>query len=815
VSWMITHRFLLVLLAVAAFVFLGSLTGLRDWDTFYHLAYGRDILRRGGFALEDPFLYPLVGIPSGAQSSWLGSLAIYLSWLTMGDAGPVYFAGLLGAALAVILLVECLEADRTLGGFLLAVIPMSFWLVVLRPRAVARPELFGAVFLALTLLSVRRHVAGSPWLLAGFPLVALAWANLHPSVLAGIAVIALYVLINALLLSLGPYGQSFAEIQGARQLLLPLGALAGAFTFVGLLVPTREGALFGPLDFALYVFGLHADAFGQQQSHALVSNLLWITELAPLPLSDWLGPLGWLVAIVLATVAITPRRVSGREVVTAAVFCALAGGALRFAPMAATVLTPLAARGLRSAYHRFADRNQRRGMVAITMLAAGALFASAWIASRTPDVPFGTRLGPRVPVRATEYLKAIGFSGRLFNTFHLGGWLEWSLDMKVFQDGRGKMRAEDARPAMLGPPSYATFATLDRRYRFDALVIDYPEFADDRSFAAAEPDRDWAADRSVWALVAFDDGSQVYLRRDGRYSDIARRDEFRFIRPSNAFYMPMHAPVAGLLSDLERSVHEAPSCVRCRVHLGTVYLRVGRPALARDLFVQALDGPSETRLYSMTNLALAYGALGDRVSAEAWLRAAIRYAPSQPWPRRELARLLGVWGRPRDALKVLRPNLESVDVTWEDVMLGRAVAPMAGDSHALERIGHVQKMLESRQRAEALHQQGLEWVRAGRAIEAMATFRAEIAEFEASAEGHVALARLLQATRQGEAALSEYRRALEIEPNFADARALLGMLLEARGEVAAAVREYRKYLALPSDGAWADRIQDRLARLGK
>ncbi len=71
----------------------------------------------------------------------------------------------------------------------------------------------------------------------------------------------------------------------------------------------------------------------------------------------------------------------------------------------------------------------------------------------------------------------------------------------------------------------------------------------------------------------------------------------------------------------------------------------------------------------------------------------------------------------------------------------------------------------------------------------------------------------LAATGQEEAALGEYRRALEIEPDYADAHALLRMLLDHRGDTAGAVREYRAYLALPSDGAWVNGIRDRLVRL--
>ena len=76
------------------------------------------------------------------------------------------------------------------------------------------------------------------------------------------------------------------------------------------------------------------------------------------------------------------------------------------------------------------------------------------------------------------------------------------------------------------PLDPARLAALDARFRFDALVLAAP----DRDAAAEEglrrlaPRTDVAADRATWALVAFDDGGLLYLRRDGRYAERAARD---------------------------------------------------------------------------------------------------------------------------------------------------------------------------------------------------------------------------------------------------------------------------------------------------
>ncbi|HET9597313.1 MAG TPA: hypothetical protein VFP65_17115, partial [Anaeromyxobacteraceae bacterium] len=174
-----------------------------DWDAFHHLAYGRDVLRRGGFAPEDPFLYPLAGRPSGPQPSWLGSIAFYAAWLVAGDAGPALLTALLAAATFAVVVADAAEAwDGSAADALAALVPVALALAVHRARAVPRPEAFANLLLAALLLALRRSGRSRIAALSVAPALAL-WANVHQSVLAGLFAAGVFVAVNGALHAAG------------------------------------------------------------------------------------------------------------------------------------------------------------------------------------------------------------------------------------------------------------------------------------------------------------------------------------------------------------------------------------------------------------------------------------------------------------------------------------------------------------------------------------------------------------------------------------------------------------------------------------
>jgi tetratricopeptide (TPR) repeat protein len=663
-------------------VFVGTLTELRDWDTFHHLAYGRDILRRGGFAAEDPFLFPLAGLPSGPQPSWLGSVLIFLSWRLLGEAGPVLLAGAMSALIFFLLLWDACDDDHSVQGFVLALVPLSCAFAVFRPRAVARPELLADVLLLVTVRILRKAARGLGASVAALPFVIALWANLHQSVLAGIGLIVVFVVLNA---TARAWRAQRKEARGpectARSVLAVSGAMVAGVLLCGALTPVGFQPFVAPVAFvAAWVAPGAATAIGASGPADLTK--IAVGELQPMTGNVWMGPFGWLVALAAVSTLPAWRRGSARETVNGAAFVILAARAARFGPMACLILAPIAARNLRDVFGRFIQHPRARW----AMVGGAAVLAgwATWIAVDNPWLRFGIGPARHLPRRGLAYLEAIGFRGRLFNTFHFGGYLEWHLGGKVFQDGRGSLRPEDAVAALAGPADRALFAALDARYRFDALLLTNDAIGP-RTRAllmATAPAEDWAADRTIWALVAFDDGGQLYLRRDGPYAALAARDEFRFAWPSHPPTLP-HPDRAGAMRDLQRSLREVPGCASCAVALGFLYLEADRPLDAERLFEAALSGAPEDRSLALLGVALVAGDKGNLRQSEKLLRRVLRVAAEPSWPRRELAKVLARQGRPEEALREIKMNLKKKPVLRVDLMLAIDIARLARDETAL------------------------------------------------------------------------------------------------------------------------------------
>jgi hypothetical protein len=225
-----------------------------------------------------------------------------------------------------------------------------------------------------------------------------------------------------------------------------------------------------------------------------------------------------------------------------------------------------------------------------------------------PHIGFGAGLVPGVfPVHCADYLAEHGFDGRLFNTIDLGGYLAWRA-VGPFQDGRGIPLAEDVDGALAGPLLPWLFEPLDRRYRFDALLVTYP-ITQPQAFAIAMAGG-YDPDPRRWALVAFDDAGLLYLRRDGKYAALATGDAYRVIAPANPILRLPPPDPAGAVAEYRRSVRENPDCMRCRYLLGELALATGDAGEAARTVAPALRtayGPLRTLLESVAARARAAG----------------------------------------------------------------------------------------------------------------------------------------------------------------------------------------------------------------
>jgi len=174
---------------------------LQDYDTFWHLAYGRAMVETGSFINHEIFSYTAQGKYLGSHSQ-LAQVFLYLLWAAGGAKALLAFK--LAAASLVFLLVvntsRLFGVGTTAGGAMaLAVLVMGM------NRVVERPELFSILFQALLLWILfrsRKFDYPHRWLWC-VPLILVLWDYLHGA-LYGLVVLC-----------------AFAGTEVCRQLVLP------------------------------------------------------------------------------------------------------------------------------------------------------------------------------------------------------------------------------------------------------------------------------------------------------------------------------------------------------------------------------------------------------------------------------------------------------------------------------------------------------------------------------------------------------------------------------------------------------------------
>jgi tetratricopeptide (TPR) repeat protein len=814
------RRWLVVaaLLAAAA-GFLAYLTEVRDPDMFHHMAYGRDIARYG-LRAEEPFLFPLRGTQTGPMPYWLGSLLIYLWASAFGDGAMAWFPALFGALLAVVLLID----SRPRGGPWTATSLLAAAAVLVpllsfgRYRSFARPELMATLLLALVMWLIRRFEEGRPRLLYALPALAILWTNLHPSVPVAVVPIGVMVAVGLLVHALRRVtGRELAEAPPLRA--LGAAIAVGVVTLLAsLLSPSPFNPLVTSLRFALSSLGF--ENVGPPAVAAMERMLPFakrmVLEMQPLDWSALNDTLGVVLGITVVGFLVNLRRLRLRELLTVIAFTILAFKAGRFAVMMAVVAAPITARNLGEAVDQIPERwwaGWGRPAAAAALLLA-TVAGCAWFP--VPSVVrFGTGLRQYAfPVRAVDYLIANRIEGPFFNTFHFGGYIEWRTNRMTYQDGRGLISPGEEDAAVSGSQNYALFYGLDRRHRFEALVVNYPQPdpASAASLAASNPEADWGADRRFWALVAFDDGGLLYLRRDGRHAALIERDEFRLVRPANSYLNVTKERTAPFLAELRRGVAAAPSCVRCRQLLGAVALTIGAWDEAWAAVAPLLAAPVPERAGAMLVGAQAAEGLGLWDDAAAIYRKLIAYGQEVGASRRALARLALRREDPAEATRVLSPLLAGGGNDPADVSLAIEVARAANRPEEASRWAARLQRLQTESMALQYHDKAMSEINQGNLAAAITWFEAALAVNE-TAQVRTALGKAQHGLGRYAEAEAQYRRALVLDPRHGQAWYALAETLEARGDRPGAAAAFRRYMEVEPAGFWSAKAKQALDRL--
>jgi tetratricopeptide (TPR) repeat protein len=510
------------LAAVALLALALCVRTITETDLGFHLRAGEWMLENGRWPAGDLFTYTVNGRPYN-DSHWLFQVLFALINRLSGAAGLVAAQTLL--ILSAFTLAAAAAWTQPRPPLALAAL-LLLGVLASEIRFTPRPELVSWVLLALTLLITLRHARGRPAPLWALPLIQLVWVNTEGLFMLG-------------------WGVAACVLAGrwleTRRLDRALAAWAGAGVLVSVVNP------YG-LNLVLFPFSLlgqlsRGSAFGQTISEFVSPWDLGFFAQTPFYARASVWSYYALAVVTGVALALSwrrrpPWRPGGRaaEVLLALVFFGLSAQAIRNVPLFVLAALPAAAGALadlpdalqrrpapaRRGGGRRAPRGQQQietpprslrpwQLIASALLALVALGLTARVVTNAyyiddrRDKRFGVTFSTTgLPVRAVEFMRAQGITGRLLNHLAYGGYLMWQLREPVFADGRLDV---------MGEQFYAEYLTTDTQLpalleRYDAQVAIFPYRSGGRTWLLQ------LNGLARWRLVYVDEETAIYLRDD-------------------------------------------------------------------------------------------------------------------------------------------------------------------------------------------------------------------------------------------------------------------------------------------------------------
>lgn len=379
---------LYAIVALAAVFTLTSFNRLNHTDLWGHLDFGRWMVEQQSLPASDPFAIAPADKPV-LNFAWLSQVIGYEVQTHLGDEGLVLGHSLLMTLIAgVLMLAVVRKGVPPLWAWVAAV---AFFLLDLPILGTIRPQLFGQLGGALILLACadlpkNRHP------LLWLPMVAACWANLHGTILMGIAMLGCYAL-----------GMTWTVLREAnRDVAATLRDARFRRAWLALLVTMAGACLnpYGPLLFPQIIF------FGE---HAALSYITEWRAMSPNSLTGGLMIVSCLITAALFKYGV--KKWDLGELVMLALFALATLSAIRmlawWALVWPVIIIPHAAeawnhyRGLTRSTEDSPELSADEPTAMRTLLAMGIVFLAAILAPPSYSPVMGNGRG-EVPISVSE-----------------------------------------------------------------------------------------------------------------------------------------------------------------------------------------------------------------------------------------------------------------------------------------------------------------------------------------------------------------------------------------------------------------------------
>jgi hypothetical protein len=465
-----------VLLAGASMV--GSRLMMLDPDTWWHIAVGQRIMDTHIFPTADPYSFSAPGVHWIAYE-WLGEVAMALAARAGGLMG---LAALQIVLVAIVTVLLYYYAYVRCGNWKAACLGTAFVLPIASVIFTLRPQIFGYIFLLVTLICLERFRQGHSRALWVLPPLFLIWVNTHGTFVFGLAAIGAYFACGLVKFQLG---NLVAETWTARQRMQLLLTL-----------------FFSSLAILVTPYGTQLAGYPVVMATSQPFNIANISEWQPLSFTLAIGKyfLALMLVMFLAHIFFPMKyRLYELAMLLFAVYAACVH--IRFMLIFLMILAPVVAAFIVRWMPAYDPGKER---YAFNLLIIALLVV--WVAKLMPGrTEVANRIAKDYPVAAIQYMRQHSQPSPMFNDYGYGGYLIWQLgpEQKVFIDGRADMYEYSGVFQ-----DYAHIANLERdalsvlgKYGIQSCLIKRKSAL--ATLLAASPD---------WKQAYADDNSAIFVR---------------------------------------------------------------------------------------------------------------------------------------------------------------------------------------------------------------------------------------------------------------------------------------------------------------
>ena len=518
-----------------AYAFLAGLRTIAEFDLGWQMAYARWIVQHHQIPSVEVLSYTAAGQP------WIypiGSGLLFYATFLLG--GYPLLSWLVAVACAAVMALLLRHGSVSTAALAILAVPLITF------RTSCRAEMFTVVLFAATLSLIwQQYQTGRAplWLL---PLFTAAWVNLHPGFIAGLGLLACYVMLEVLdMVKRSERSAAEARLRRAWPWLL---ASAGA-------------TLINP-------WGWNVFRVIARQEAAMGAHSQMILEWAPIPL-NWmhiksgLSPRNpdefyvlLLLAALLVIIALLRRQFGAALLISGAIPPPLRH--MRFTALFGIVVVIVGGAVLTSFLEQIKTRITNRHIrslatvaLVLPLLALAAIRMRGVVSNRTyltgTDLQlFGAGLSWWFPEKAAAFVERENLPGQIFSTGEEGAFLAYRLGPKYkdYIDGRAipfgtELMLRSSR-LKATPPDSPEWEQEIARYDINVILLPIARFGALQFFPMLKQ----FCNSAIWQPVYLDEVSVVFLRRRPETEKLIQRFQL------NCSTAPLPAvPLAGSGSD--------------------------------------------------------------------------------------------------------------------------------------------------------------------------------------------------------------------------------------------------------------------------